>query len=70
MVKRIHFDGPCPFLTCLKTEPHSHPVCPVCGGVRYGNMFCEECQKNRPEIDREIMEEWKRLKEVTPDATD
>lgn len=37
------FDGPCPFLTCLAQGPHTHPICPECGSVRYGNMFCPEC---------------------------
>ena len=37
-------DGPCPFLTCLETEPHTHAVCPDCGAVRYGNPFyCRTC---------------------------
>ena len=70
MVKQIHFDGPCPFLTCLKTEPHSHPVCPACGAVRYGNMQCDECRRMWPETEREIVDNWNKIKEVTPDATD
>ncbi len=45
MSKLVWFDGQCPFLTCLKTERHSHPVCPECGALRYGNMFCKECRK-------------------------
>lgn len=44
-VKTIEFDGPCPFVTCLKTEKHSHPICPVCGAVRFGNLSCSECRK-------------------------
>lgn len=37
-------NGPCPFLTCLETGPHEHPVCPDCGAVRYGNPFgCPTC---------------------------
>ena len=43
--KYVPFDGPCPFLMCLETGPHVHPVCPECGSVRYGNMFCKECRK-------------------------
>jgi predicted amidophosphoribosyltransferase len=36
--------GPCPFLTCLETGPHEHPVCPDCEAVRYGNPFyCATC---------------------------
>jgi len=42
----IHFDGPCPFLTCFEEGPHSHPVCPKCGAVRYGNLYCEECRSH------------------------
>lgn len=41
----VPFDGSCPFLTCLETGPHVHPVCPECGAVRYGNIFCGECRK-------------------------
>jgi hypothetical protein len=41
----VHFDGPCPFLTCLDSAPHDHPVCPDCGAVRYGNMFCATCRR-------------------------
>ena len=44
----IHFDGPCPFLTCLETEPHDHPICPDCGAVRWGNMFCKTCRSHWP----------------------
>lgn len=40
----IFFLGVCPFLTCLRTEPHSHPICPECGAVRYGNIFCAFCR--------------------------
>ena len=50
---RIHFDGPCPFLLCLADCPHDHPVCPVCGAVAYGNIFCEECRGN-VDIHREL----------------
>jgi hypothetical protein len=53
-VKEVQFDGPCPFLTCGEKGPHSHPVCPECGAVRYGNLFCETCRQNRSLIDAEI----------------
>jgi len=43
-MKEITFEGSCPFLFCLKTEAHSHPVCPECGAVRYGNLYCETCK--------------------------
>lgn len=39
----MHFDGPCPFLTCLRNGPHEHPACELCGAVRYGNLFCDTC---------------------------
>lgn len=39
----VDFDGPCPFLTCLAVSPHTHPICPDCGAVRYGNFFCPTC---------------------------
>ncbi len=41
----VSFDGPCHFLSCLETGPHFHPICPVCGAVRYGNLFCKECRE-------------------------
>ena len=33
----------CPFLGCLVVPPHTHPECPDCGAVRYGNMSCSTC---------------------------
>jgi hypothetical protein len=40
----IEFPGICPMLTCDKTEPHEHSVCPDCNTYRYGNVFyCETC---------------------------
>ena len=53
----ITFDGPCPFLTCFKTEPHTHPICPACGAVRYGNLYCEECRSHWGDRLEEIKEE-------------
>ncbi|MFA5186475.1 MAG: hypothetical protein WC551_08370 [Patescibacteria group bacterium] len=41
----MRFEGPCPFLFCQETGPHSHPVCPQCGGVNFGNIFCPTCQE-------------------------
>lgn len=48
------FDGPCPFLVCLRTDAHEHPVCGTCGAVRYGNSNCDECKAGRPAVDAEI----------------
>lgn len=42
----VTFDGACPFLTCLEEGPHSHPVCPDCGAVRWGNLFCPTCREH------------------------
>lgn len=53
MVKYVEYDGPCPFLTCLATGPHKHPICPKCGAVRYGNIYCDECRRN-VDMEREI----------------
>ena len=36
----MHFDGPCPFLTCLETGPHDHPICPDCGAVKKCPFEC------------------------------
>ena len=48
---KIDFNGPCPFLTCLETVPHSHPVCPTCGAVRFGNLGCQTCREYHEIID-------------------
>lgn len=67
--KTIEFDGPCPFATCLKTEKHSHPICPECGAVRFGNLSCGECKKQsepgglRWAEDEEYIREIKKLSE-------
>jgi hypothetical protein len=44
--KVMHFDGPCPLLTCFYTGPHSHPICPRCGAVGYGNLTCPVCREH------------------------
>lgn len=54
----VHFDGPCPFLTCLETGPHDHPVCPDCGAVDFGNFSCSTCQQNNRTAER--IERYKR----------
>ena len=33
----------CPFLACVVRQPHTHPICPDCGAVRYGNIMCRTC---------------------------
>ena len=45
MTKTMHFDGPCPLLTCQETGPHDHEVCPECGSVRHGNITCNTCRR-------------------------
>ena len=45
-VKTIHFDGLCPFLLCLESGPHAHPICPECGAVRDGNINCPTCERD------------------------
>jgi len=42
-VSAVFLDGPCLFLTCLETGVHGHDVCPECGAVRFGNVFCRTC---------------------------
>jgi hypothetical protein len=44
MAKTITMTKWCPFLLCLKPVPHDHEICPECGAVRYGNLFCGTCQ--------------------------
>ena len=46
-VRWVTFEGMCPFLFCLITGRHKHPVCGTCGSVRYGNTSCEECKAHR-----------------------
>lgn len=45
MTETMHFDGMCPFLTCLETESHDHEICPECDAVRYGNFYCNTCRE-------------------------
>ena len=61
-MSEVFFEGPCPFLTCHKTEAHSHPVCDTCGAVRYGNLQCPTCQSHAPERRRELDETMATLK--------
>lgn len=44
-IRYMMIDGPCPLLLCLETEPHSHPICPDCGAVKFGNIFCVTCRE-------------------------
>lgn len=50
MTKLYVSDGPCPFLLCQEQATHAHPVCPSCGAVRYGNLFCRTCNVERLEF--------------------
>lgn len=50
MKDSMSFDGVCPFLMCLETGPHSHPICPECGAVRYGNLLCQTCRRVMNEL--------------------
>ena len=63
-VREIQFDGLCPFLTCLEEGPHSHPVCPTCGAVRYGNICCPECRSHEPERRAEMDQTIRKLKQL------
>ena len=60
-VETVWFDGPCPFLLCLQAEGHSHPVCPACGAVRYGNLSCETCRTDGEAYRRGELAESKRI---------
>jgi hypothetical protein len=65
----IHFDGPCPFLTCLRTDPHNHPVCETCGAVRYGNLSCPTCRSHAPKRRAEVhttLDVLRRANEMEP----
>lgn len=52
-LNHMHFDGPCPFLLCTKEGPHLHAICPECGAVRHGNIFCKTCRENREAVRKE-----------------
>jgi len=52
-LKYVEFEGPCPFVMCFADGKHRHPVCPKCGAVGFGNLYCEECQRN-VDMQREI----------------
>ena len=56
--RTLVFEGPCLFLTCLEEGKHYHAMCPYCETLNYVNVEeCEECQKQRPEIDKFILKE-------------
>lgn len=42
--KTVHFEGQCPWLTCLLPNPHDHWICPKCKAVRFGNASCTTCR--------------------------
>lgn len=67
--KTMHFDGPCPFLLCLEDGPHDHPICPDCGAVRYGNMYCPTCRAYYQEHREEIITNLHKLMERADQAT-
>ncbi len=46
-LSKVHFETSCPFLLCLETTAHDHPVCPHCGAVRFGNIMCPTCENVR-----------------------
>lgn len=38
----------CPFVLCNEDREHTHPICPECGALRYGNAWhCDTCSKER-----------------------
>lgn len=47
------FNGVCPILTCFAEGEHKHPICPACGAVGFGNIFCPTCRENI-DIHREL----------------
>lgn len=47
-MSRLRFDGPCPFLSCLRRGPHEHMACESCGAVNHGNLFCAACRRFAP----------------------
>jgi len=70
----VEFNGACPFVTCLKVGKHSHPVCPVCGAVRFGNLSCDECRRQsepgglRWKEDQEWLTEMKKWGTIRPEG--
>jgi hypothetical protein len=43
-IEYLDIDGPCPFAFCTEIGPHSHPICPSCDAVGFGNISCKVCQ--------------------------
>lgn len=56
MTNTIHFPGSCPYLLCLEAGPHDHPVCPQCGAVRYGNIYCPICRQYHATHDPDLLQ--------------
>lgn len=56
----VEFGGICNFLLCPEFGPHIHYICPECGAVKFGNIFCATCggkhDRLRQEIDAESKE--------------
>jgi hypothetical protein len=49
-------DGSCPFLMCTETAPHRHPICDECRAVRFGNLCCSTCRRERGKWNASISE--------------
>jgi len=49
-IKTFEIESACPFLLCCQTGPHSHSICPECGTVRHGNIYCKNCRDYSEEL--------------------
>jgi hypothetical protein len=47
-VRLAHSNEPCRFLSCNECLPHDHPICPMCGSVKFSNLSCALCRLVRP----------------------
>lgn len=79
--KTVHFEGVCPFLTCLLTNPHDHYICPKCGALRFGALDCKVCRsvhklamrisgRGTKEIAKRVAQAEDRLREVLGEDQD
>lgn len=60
----MDFDGQCPFLACVEDEPHKHAICPNCGAVRFGNLYCYACREYHEAVREELALEKMRAREA------
>ena len=51
--RRFNSGFECPIIWCPLADAHEHKVCPGCGALEYGNVFCTACKKYWQELGAE-----------------